>query len=213
MAIQTIAIDTKEDLISVLQDLDYFDTVENNASTNQIECSVGSNVVLKIPSSTSTAVSVEFFTTAEEKTFTVGTLTLPRIVYRTRNGIFAVKGLEGSSSSNTGNYALIIGKTNSGAIACACTGRGGTTGKYDVKSGAVGEWSSDITSAIKSMQSEWSSSPQITSIPIPTHPSTGVSYIKGAKAVMCGPLLSTGIVTIDNVEHATYGVIMLSDEA
>ena len=213
MAIQTIAIDTKEELISVLEDLDYFDMVENNASTNQIECSIGSDVVLKIPSSTSTAVSLEFFTTSESRTVSTGSLTLPRIVYRTRNGIMAVKGLEGSSSTNSGNYALIIGKTNNGAIACAFTGKGGTTGKYDVKPGAVGEWSSDITSTIKAMQSEWSTSPQITSIPIPTHPSNGVSYIKGAKAVMCGPLLNTGIVTINNVEHATYGVIMLSDEA
>lgn len=211
MAIQTIAIDTKEDLISVLEDLDYFDTVENNASTNQIECSVGSDVVLKIPSSTSTAASVEFFTTAEEKTFTVGTLTLPRFVYKTRNGIMAVKSQGASATS--GNYGLIIGKTNSGTIACACTGKGATTGKYDIKSGAIGEWSDDITSAIKTMQSEWSSSPQISSIPIPTHPSTGVSYIKGAKAVMCGPLLNVGIVTINGVEHATYGIVMLSDEA
>ena len=213
MSIQTIAIDTKENLISVLEDLDYFDTVENNASTNQIECSVGSDVVLKIPSSTSTSASVEFFSTAEDKTFSISAVTLPRIVYRTRNGIMAVKGLEGSSSSNSGNYALIVGKTNNGAIACTCTGKGGTTGKYDVKSGAVGEWSSDITSVIKAMQSEWSSSPQITSIPIPTHPSTGVSYIKGAKAVMCGPLLNVGTVTINNVEYATYGIVMLSDEA
>ena len=211
MSIQTIAIDTKENLISVLEDLDYFDTVENNASTNQIECSVGSDVVLKIPSSTSTSASVEFFTTAEEKTFTVGALTLPRFVYKTQNGIMAVKSQ--GTASTSGNYSLIIGKTNSGSIACACTGKGGTQGKWDVKSGAVGEWSDDITSAIKALSSEWATSPQITAIPIPTHPSTGVSYIKGTKAVMCGPLLNIGIVTINGVEHATYGIVMLSDEA
>lgn len=207
MAIEQIDITSKEDLITVLQGLGYFDTIENNASTNQIECSIGSNVVLKIPSSTGTSASFEFIA-SNGASFSTTSKKMPTLVYKTRNGILATLGTNTTVSNYVG---LILGKTNSNVVAACCCNAGTGTGVCKV--GAVGETSPDISEQLYAAYGNWSTSPQITSIPIPTHPSNGVSYIKGAKAVICGPRLSTGITTINGVEYATNGYIMLSDEA
>ena len=209
MAIEQIDITSKEQLITVLQGLGYFDTVEYNSDTSHIYCSIGNDVILKVPApSSSTGVSTFEFNAGNGRNFTVTSRKMPTLVYKSRNGLLAVYG---TSTGVTSYIAFLVGKTNSNAVSvCACSS---SNSAKLYKVGAVGETSPEIGDSFSTLENDWSTSPQITAVPIPTHPSNGVSYIKGAKAVICGPKLNTGIATINGVEYATNGYIMISDEA
>lgn len=140
----------------------------------------------------------------------------PMYAFKTKNGLL----LSNTTSyvpSNWAPWAGIIGKTNNGDIAAAINI--GADGPYigRISTSAYGETVKGLESLSfrygydYPLQREQTC--QITGMPIPTCPSNGTSYIKGALALVVAPWsYYWGEVDINGVRYVTNGYLALSDE-
>lgn len=137
--------------------------------------------------------------------------------YKTKNGLFFMSDI--NPSSNRYYNAWIIAKTNNNKIAVVFPAhcRLDTCGYFqscaveepNLNDGypAVGFKSMDVIG-----QGAWPHVSQIATAPIPTRPTSGTSYIKGALGFVMAPFAQAGIVEINGIKYATNGVLALNDE-
>ena len=215
MAIVRTNMTSASELVGILDGLGWFKSVEYDGT---VKCYVDNDgedhCLIDIPWNTASYTGTFYFYPVLGSTSISLSLSglAPRICWKTRNGVLLVTSVPASSSSSTFS---IIGKTNSGKIAFAC-GSGNsesTSGGFGaVKVCADGENDGFINSYFQFRTGVWNGYTQLATLPIPTHPATGQSFIKGAYCLPIAPAIAPGIITIGGVEHATNGSIALSDE-
>lgn len=140
----------------------------------------------------------------------------PRYAFKTKNGLL-LSNTTSYAPNSWAPWAGIIGKTNSGAIAVAINAGAASNDIANISTSAYGETAKGLESLSfrrgcnYPLQREQTC--QITGVPIPTCPSNGTSYIKGALALVVAPWsYYWGEVDINGVRYVTNGYLALSDE-
>lgn len=135
-----------------------------------------------------------------------------KYAFKTRNGVLLTHtpGITGSTP-----WAAIIGKTNNGDIACAVT-ESTSEGPGVIHSGAYGESAVGLKGFSFRCGTNYPDNAEITSqvtgAPIPTCPSSGTSYIKGAMCLLSSPWrFYFGEAEISGARYATNGYLALND--
>lgn len=218
MAIEQHTFTDANDLKDLVESLDWFDTVSINSgyivgSINNVD-----TLFLCTPT-TGQASANKFYTGTRWVQMGANTSSNYTLIYgiKTKNGLLLTH-----SASNC-QAQVLLGKTNNGSIAVCMSQSADQYSKTQFYSAAVGE--SDpaiggvgrlltIGNAVSNTAERyrWVGTSQITSCPIPTCPTNGISYIKGAKMLITTALDSLGIVEIDGVKYATTGDLALNDE-
>lgn len=137
--------------------------------------------------------------------------------FKTKNGLLL------THTTSDCQAQVLLGKTNNGSIAVCMSQSADQYSRTQFYSAAVGESDPAIGSVNRLLtignaasntgaRYRWVGTSQITSCPIPTCPTNGTSYIKGAKMFITTTLGSMGIVEIDGVKYATTGDLALNDE-
>lgn len=139
--------------------------------------------------------------------------------------MYALKTVNGLLLSNTTFYAQsqwfpwagILGKTNNGAIAAAINSEFSANDVGKISTSAYGETVKGLETLVfrggYQYPAQRQQTCQITCIPIPTCPSNGTSYIKGASALVVAPWdYYWGEVDINGVRYSTNGYLALSDD-
>lgn len=218
MAITRTNMTSASEMVAILEGLGWFGSVEYDSGQGDIYCYIdngGTNhKLISIPwTAGSYTVNFNFYPIAGSTEIKITESCMPpRVCWQTRNGILITTATTGRGQND---LFAIIGKTNNNKIAVA-VGHGyqdgSGTGKLGtIKTCAEGENDGLINSILHFRDGVWNGYTQIAQLPIPTHPSTGTSYIKGASCFAVAPTIEPGIFTIDGVEYATNGSIALSD--
>lgn len=224
MAIEQYTLATTNDLKNLVESLGWFDLVtEESVRGKLLLCEVDGVTVLKLagPGTDASADKNYFYTgtrTIEQATGTSGHQAL-LYAYKTKNGLLLTH-----TASNC-EAQVLLGKTNNGDIAVCMSKIAAGSAEYKFYAAAVGETDQYIgtdsrllvigssTSSSSSFPRDvWAGSPQITACQIPTCPSSGTSYIKGARMLVTTSMNSLGTVEINGVQYATTGDICLNDE-
>lgn len=218
MAIEQYTFASANDLKDLVESLDWFDTVSIDGvyvvgSLNNVD-----TLFLCAPT-VGQGSSNKFYTGTRWVEMNASSSVNYTLVYgfKTKNGLLLTH-----DTSNCRSQVL-LGKTNNGNIAVCMSQSADQYSKTQFYSAAVGE--SDpaiggvgrlltIGNAVSNTAERyrWVGTSQITSCPIPTCPTNGTSYIKGAKMFITTTLDSLGIVEIDGVKYATTGDLALNDE-
>jgi hypothetical protein len=140
----------------------------------------------------------------------------PRYAFKTKNGLL-LSNTTSYANSNWTPWAGIIGKTNNGDIAVAINVGNDMTNIGKIATSAYGETAKGLESlsfrASYNYPLQREQTCQITGMPIPTCPSNGTSYIKGALALVVAPWsYYCGEVDINGVRYVTNGYLALNDE-
>lgn len=140
----------------------------------------------------------------------------PKYAFKTNNGLLLSSTTFYASSSWT-PWAGIIGKTNNGAVAVALNSGSSGNDVGKISTSAYGESLKglEILTFRNGFQypTQRNQTCQITGMPIPTCPSNGTSYIKGALALVVAPWdYYWGEVDINGTRYATNGYLALNDE-
>ena len=138
-----------------------------------------------------------------------------RYGYKTKNGILFVNNMNPGQYDDC--YCWLLGKTNTGKICIAHYNGTSISTQYTA---AIDETSTEIgqgmylcyKTAYSSTTGKWLGSSQLVTAPIPTHPDTGTSFIKGALGFVISAFNGCGIVEINGVKYATDSVLALNDE-
>lgn len=215
MAIVRTNMTSASELVSILDGLGWFKSVEDDGT---IKCYVDNDgedhLLIDIPWNTSQYTGTLYFRPVLGSTsiYLSQSCIAPRVCWQTKNGVLLVSSVPPSSSNA---IFLIIGKTNNGKIAIA-VGTGNSeaqsSGLGSIRTCAEGENDGLINSPLTFRTGIWNGYTQLATFPVPTHPATGQSYIKGAYCLPVAPSITPGIITIGGVEYATNGSIALSDE-
>lgn len=140
----------------------------------------------------------------------------PRYAFKTKNGLLLSK-TSSYAYSGWNPWAGIIGKTNNGDIAVAINIGNTDSDIGRISTSAYGETAKGLESLSLRYSYDYplqrEQTCQITGMPIPTCPSNGTSYIKGALALVVAPWsYYWGEVDINGVRYVTNGYLALSDE-
>lgn len=208
MAITGVSFNSPADVKTFLMDTGFFREI--NTDGNGAYCRIDEyNVALTIPWSTSTSGTLKFCPDPNNYQ-TQASLNVwgPRFGYKTQNGVLLMT--DNTLFENSG-YLMhcLIGRTNNGEVAVAMAG-----GKYptSIKSAAFNESGQNINTGFSIGGTRWDDSPQFITAPIPTHPLTGTSYIKGSITLNVGPTVGVGVININGIDYITNGSFGISDE-
>lgn len=220
MAIEQYTFASARDLKDLVESLGWFDTVSIDGSYNYVIGSINNvdTLFLSVPTSGQASAN-KFYTGTRWVQMNASTSSNYTLIYgfKTKNGLLLTH-----STSNC-QAQVLLGKTNNGSIAVCMSQSADQYSKTQFYSAAVGESDPAIGSvgrlltignavSISAERYRWVGTSQITSCPIPTCPTNGISYIKGAKMLITTTLDSLGIVEIDGVKYATTGDLALNDE-
>lgn len=218
MAIEQYTFTDANDLKDLVESLDWFDTVSIDGvyvvgSLNNVD-----TLFLCAPT-VEQGSSNKFYTGTRWVEMNASSSVNYTLVYgfKTKNGLLLTHGTSNCQSQ------VLLGKTNNGNIAVCMSQSADQYSKTQFYSAAVGENDPSIGSVGRLLtignavsntaeRYRWVGTSQITSCPIPTCPTNGTSYIKGAKMFITTTLDSLGIVEIDGVKYATTGDLALNDE-
>ena len=227
MAIEQYTLATTNDLKNLVESLGWFDNVAINISSSgevlgQLDSYPDVNIVkFAGPTGGMSANSTAFNTGTRTITMGCSASTDLRLIYafKTKNGLLLT-----DDSVNCYSQVL-LGKTNNGDIACCMSTHASEASTYDFWAAAVGETDQYIgtsnrtirigvrnSAASTASRFRWTGTPQITACQIPTCPSSGTSYIKGALMLVTTNMNSLGTVEINGVQYATTGDLCLSDD-
>lgn len=229
MAIEKYFLNTDDDVVTLLNDLGWFNNVVKGNGYIEASGTVDSHdrTILRLSSPTATSGNTtEFYTLGQGyaggRTISMGGSSAsankqPKYCYKTKNGLLL------THDTNSCYAQVLIGKTNNGKIAVVMSTIADRYSQCKFYTGAIGENFSGIGSdegiiQIGNVPSDgsgrirWTGSPQITASPIPTLPSNGTSYIKGALMLVTTNIRDLGIVEIDGIKYATTGDLCLNDE-
>lgn len=222
MAIERFTITSTQDIVNLVDSLGWFDNVELSDGICEGLITGISGVVFEAVFDNTFA----FYTKGKTYSTAYESLGLRNVsycrvhyAYKTKNGILFF-GVPAPVANENLYYSCLVGKTQNGAIAfvgatnsaaSATTFRSAAVNDtfrsedgyhgFQLK-GAYGSYSTGLIPK----------STQINSVPIPTFPNSGVSYIKGALGFVMAPFTQAGIVEIDGIKYATNGVLALNDE-
>ena len=229
MAIEKYFLNTDDDVVTLLNDLGWFNNVVKGNGYIEASGTVDSQdrTILRLcsPTATSVEATTAFYTLGigydGGRTISMGASAssnkAPKYCYKTKNGLLL-------THDTSACYAqVLIGKTNNGKIAVVMSTMADKYSQCKFYTGAIGENYSGIGNdngviQIGNVPSEsysrirWAGSPQITACPIPTLPSNGTSYIKGALMLVTTNIRDLGTVEIGGIKYATTGDLCLNDE-
>ena len=228
MAIEQYTLATVNDLKSLVESLGWFDNVEMNPSSNgEVLCQLDSypNVdIIRFAGATG-SIQAEYcnaFNTGERTIkMSYSSSSNLRLIYafKTKNGLLL------THTASTCKAQVLLGKTNNGDIAVCMSKSADDSSGFKFWAAAVGETDQYIgtnsrqitignstTASSEYPRNVWAGSPQITTCQIPTCPSSGTSFIKGALMLVTTNINSLGVVEIDGVQYATTGDLCLNDE-
>ena len=143
----------------------------------------------------------KFFSSTGKNTYSYG--------YKSRNGILL------SYTQAAPQSWVYFGLTNADK---KCFMMGNGNGALSVRIAAFDEISNSFTVPFCPLSTgaptAWSDSPQIVTTAIPTHPTSGVSYVKGALLILTAPFQNSGWqkIRIGETVYITNGYVALSDE-
>lgn len=129
--------------------------------------------------------------------------------YKSRNGILL------SYTQSAPQAWVYFGLTNNDKK-CFMMGNGNAA--LSVRIGAFDEISNSLylpfSQTSTGAPTAWSDSTQIVTTAIPTHPTSGISYVKGALLILTAPFQNSGWqkIRIGNTVYVTNGYVALSDE-
>lgn len=224
MAIEQYTLATVNDLKNLVESLGWFDTVAIESERGvAVNCTVDGITVLKLagPITNSKYDKNEFYTgtrTILQSTPVIGNQALV-YAYKTKNGLLL------THTASICEAQVLLGKTNNGDIAVCMSIAASDSSGFKFWAAAVGETDQYIgtgsrqitignstSSSSEHPRNVWAGSPQITACQIPTCPSSGTSYIKGARMLVTTTINSLGTVEIDGIQYATTGDLCLNDE-
>ena len=228
MAIERFNLTSDQDLFNLIYSLEWFDNLE--WAGLDIRCYIGDDYYIVIHaytgSSTSGTPGMWFYPLGYGKRGATGAQSrqpnlnmsrfYTRYAFKTKNGLLIMSDLIGTPG--VAYNAFMICKTNAGEIAVVMP--------YNLSSDyseyiamAVGETCRETYQVFRlSPQNPQSTffksyeTKQLVSVPIPTFPNSGTSYVKGALGFILAPFNQAGIVEIDGIKYATNGVLALNDE-
>lgn len=189
------------------QELAWFDSV-TTPSVGVISCFIegveymrfGSSYIMFSPTG-QISMSGKYFSSSGKNAYQYG--------YKSKNGVLL------TYTQNAPQAWVFFGKTNNGA---KCFAMGNGNAALSVNVAAFGEESTSLSekfcSTATSRPPEWGDSVQVVTSVIPTHPSSGVSYINGALLILTAPFQYDGWqkVRIGETTYMTNGYVALSDD-
>lgn len=222
MAIERYMLATTNDLKDLIEGLGWFDnvTVGYDIFDGVLVCTLGNVVPFQALNVAGPTGDVSYtyanqFNTGTRTFYMGGAAQNKRIKYafKTKNGLLL------TNNETECRSQVLIGKTDAGSIACcmSCS----TDTMYKFYTAAVGEIDEYIGTDNRTLgigigggssRYRWTGSPQITACQIPTCPSSGASYIKGALLLVTTNMDSLGIIEINGIQYVTTGDICLNDE-
>lgn len=226
MAIEKRTFSSVQDVADAIDSLGWFGTVEvENGRT--VNCYIDSKLYLQVivyltGESYSLTPGVSFYTKGKDqsgsKTCNILTNNIRhKYCMITKNGIIFASH---TSTTEETYFTWMLAKTDNGKIAVVMPNpSSGNVSSPAYKSAAIDETSSGIGSdGIRLCypryltDGAWEDATQIVGCPIPTHPQSGVSYIKNGMGFVLCPRLALGKWIINSKEYATNGIFALSDE-
>lgn len=229
MAIEKRTFSSVQDVADAIDSLGWFDDVELDASmSNQaVNCYIDSKLYLQATvyltgDSYAFTPGVSFWTKGKGQSGSKACESLVNLFRHkycmiTKNGIIFASHADATAEQYS---TWMLAKTNNGEIAVVLPNpSSGNVYSPAYKSAAVDETSSGIGSdGIRLCypryltDGAWEDATQIIGCPLPTHPQSGVSYIKNGMGFVLCPRLTLGKWIINGTEYATNGVFALSDE-
>lgn len=227
MAIEKYTNTSLQDTANLIDSLGWFDTVEIDGANQAISCYLDGDYYLRLRPGQGDSVS--FYPLGYNNRGVSGGQVrsingnansfFMTYCYKTKNGLLFMS-LMYPSSNESYYSSFLLAKTNAGKIAVAFQDSCAMSYSGNIQTYAVDEPVVDVGSwpIIRFRRlweydsGGWPSTPQLVSAPIPTHPSSGTSYIKGALGFILAPFNQAGIVEIDGIKYATNGVLALNDE-
>jgi hypothetical protein len=222
MAIEKFEFATVAELKEVIESLGWFDSVTVESTRGKsLLCEVDGVTVLKLAGPGASEDKNYFYTGTRTIEQGIGVTGHQALVYayKTKNGLLL------THTASICEAQVLLGKTNNGDIAvCMSTSATDSSG-FKFWAAAVGETDQYIGTSSRQIaignsvstssdhpRNVWAGSPQITACQIPTCPSSGTSYIKGARMLVTTTMNSLGTVEINGIRYATTGDLCLSDE-
>lgn len=213
MAIERYVLSDVAELKAMIDGLNYFAASDTDGSGNIIWYmdEEMKKEVLKINSSGSSWWFSHNGDMGNSGNYITASGAFPSNAYKTKNGMLLSSATE-YRSSYWSQYALLLGKTNNGAVAAALQYQANSP--YHVDIAAYGDTTKGITNFyLRGSTLGYSECPQIVTAPLPTCPASGVSYIKGAMGLIVAPWnYYWGEADIGGIRYATNGYLALSDE-
>ena len=227
MAIEKRTFSSGQDVADAIDSLGWFDDVELDASKSNraVNCYIDSKLYLQAivyltGESQSYTPGVSFWTKGKNQSGSQVNETLTNTFRHkycmiTKNGIIFAS----HASAAVDYYSTwMLAKTNNEKIAVFLPNYNAVAGSA-YKGSAVDETSSVLNSSgVRTCcpyyltDGAWEDATQIVGYPLPTHPQSGVSYIKNGMGFVLCPRLTLGTYTINGTEYATNGVFALSDK-
>lgn len=223
MAIERFTITSTQDIVNLVDSLGWFDNVELSENMCKGWVDGISDYVLEAQFDNTFAFHTKGYSQSSsyEKLGIRGSAyCLINYAYKTQNGILFFGIPSPPDSGANSYYSCMIGKTQNGTIAFACAYNTGAYANY-YRSAAVGETFTNMDGYAGynlkapnggSQSGQIPKTTQIVSVPIPTFPDSGASYIKGSLGFIVAPFKSAGVVDINGIKYATNGALALNDE-
>jgi hypothetical protein len=208
MAITGVSFNSTDDIKDFLADTGFFREISSNG--NGTYCKIDADEpTLSIPWSTSSSDQLLFRPNPNNWRVQVAiNVWGPRFGYKTQNGVLL---MTDNTQSGTSGFLMhcLIGQTNNGKVAVAM---GSGQFPTSIKAVAYNEYGQNIDAEFSIGGTRWNDSPQFITAPIPTHPLTGTSYIKGSITLNVGPTVGVGVININGIDYITNGCFGISDE-
>ena len=226
MAIEKIVLGSAQDVADVIDSLAWFDSVTVSGTT--VTCAKDSidhlivNVGIVSGTSATGTPGVTFHTKGNGET---GNRTMQQghnsalhhFAAKTKNGIIFAS--HSTVTDSTNYFCWMLAKTTNGKIAAVIPGANNYSSNGErYLTAAIDETSANIPSGFISLSKQgsttygnWNDSSQIVGVPIPTHATSGTSYIKNGTGFILCPNVDFGKRIINGTEYATNGIFALSD--